>query len=54
MDEHFMNELHGVRIHDSKGVCNGVYKMQIANKVSPSLLKVAWILHRDLPSLYIM
>jgi len=47
-----MNELHGVGIHDSKGVCNGVYKMQIANKVSLSLLKATWILHRDLP-LYI-
>jgi len=54
MDEHFMNELHGIGIHDSKGVCNGVYKMQIANKFSPSLLKATWILLQHLFSLYIM
>jgi hypothetical protein len=46
-----MNELHGVGIHDSKGVCNGVYKTQIANKISPSLPKAVWILHRDVCSL---
>jgi hypothetical protein len=47
-----MNEFHDVGIHDSKGVCNVVYKMQIANKVSPFFLEVAWILHRDLLSFY--
>jgi hypothetical protein len=45
-----MNELYGVGIHDSKGVCNGIYKTQITNKVSPSLPKATWILYKDLLS----